>query len=88
MTKNPARRLGCSDGETAIRTHLFFKEMDWDALELRKVRPPFRPRVVSILFLFKIRGQFTNFSRFPKICREALAMQSTLIQNLQKRNQY
>lgn len=46
MTKNPARRLGCSDGETSIRTHPFFKDMDWEALEQRKVRPPFRPRVV------------------------------------------
>lgn len=48
MTKNPARRLGCtSDGENQIRTHTFFKDMDWDALENRKVKPPFRPRVVS-----------------------------------------
>ena len=47
MTKNPARRLGCVDGENQIRIHTFFKDMDWDALELRKVRPPFRPRVVS-----------------------------------------
>lgn len=48
MTKNPARRLGCTtDGENQIRTHTFFKDMDWDALEQRKVKPPFRPRVVS-----------------------------------------
>jgi novel protein kinase C epsilon type len=49
MTKNPAKRLGCnSDGENHIRSHAFFKEMDWDALEQRKVKPPFRPRVVSV----------------------------------------
>lgn len=48
MTKNPARRLGCVDGENAIRNHPFFKDMDWDALEQRKVRPPFRPRVVNL----------------------------------------
>jgi novel protein kinase C epsilon type len=48
MTKNPAKRLGCSnDGENQIRSHAFFKDMDWDALEQRKVKPPFRPRVVS-----------------------------------------
>jgi len=52
MTKNPARRLGCvtaHGGETAIRSHAFFKEIDWDALELRKVKPPFRPKIVSQL---------------------------------------
>lgn len=49
MTKNPARRLGCvvSQGvEAAIRIHPFFKEIDWEALEARKVKPPFRPKIV------------------------------------------
>lgn len=46
MTKNPARRLGCTGSETQIRSHAFFKDLDWEALELRKVKPPFRPRVV------------------------------------------
>lgn len=52
MTKNPSRRLGCvtaQGGEAAIQTHSFFKEMDWTALEQRKVKPPFRPRIVSAL---------------------------------------
>ncbi|XP_035896199.1 protein kinase C isoform X2 [Anopheles stephensi] len=44
MTKNAAKRLGCTDGENQIRSHPFFKDMDWEALEQRKVRPPFRPR--------------------------------------------
>ncbi|XP_015916612.1 calcium-independent protein kinase C [Parasteatoda tepidariorum] len=48
MTKNPAKRLGCvtSQGcEEAILHHSFFKEVDWDALENRKVKPPFRPKI-------------------------------------------
>lgn len=51
MTKNPLRRLGCvqSQGsEDAIRAHPFFREIDWDALEARKVKPPFKPRIVSV----------------------------------------
>jgi novel protein kinase C epsilon type len=55
MTKNPARRLGCIDGEDSIRKHPFFKDMDWDLLEQRKVRPPFRPKVVSYIPLQSIR---------------------------------
>ncbi|KAI1711445.1 protein kinase domain-containing protein [Ditylenchus destructor] len=48
MTKNPLRRLGCvqSQGsEDAIRAHPFFREIEWDALEARRVKPPFKPRI-------------------------------------------
>lgn len=57
MTKNPSRRLGCvvSQGcEAAIQQHAFFKEMDWVALEQRKVKPPFRPRIVSSMYFFTV----------------------------------
>lgn len=48
--KSPARRLGCGD-ETQIRSHAFFKDLDWKALEQRKIDPPFRPKVVRILMI-------------------------------------
>ena len=50
MTKNPAKRLGCvvvQGGEDAIPAHPFFKEIDWQALEARRVKPPFKPKIVS-----------------------------------------
>lgn len=51
MTKNPARRLGCTGNENQIRSHPFFKDLDWAALELRRVDPPFRPKVVCFHFV-------------------------------------
>lgn len=52
MTKNPLKRLGCvasQGGEDAIRAHPFFKDMDWEALVARKVKAPFKPKIVSLV---------------------------------------
>ena len=49
MTKNPAKRLGCvvtQGGEQTILNHAFFKDIDWDALQAKKVKTPFRPKIV------------------------------------------
>ncbi|CAD5224336.1 unnamed protein product [Bursaphelenchus okinawaensis] len=63
MTKNPLRRLGCvqSQGsEDAIRAHPFFREIDWDALEDRRVRPPFKPRIKNRRDVNNFDADFTK----------------------------
>ena len=49
LTKNPLKRLGCvpSAGEHAIRNHPFFHEINWDLLQAKKLKTPFKPKIVS-----------------------------------------
>ena len=52
MQKNVSKRLGCvtaHGGEEAIKHHSFFRDVKWKDLEDRKIKPPFRPKIVSLL---------------------------------------
>ncbi|XP_058799854.1 protein kinase C [Phymastichus coffea] len=63
MTKNPARRLGCAaanGGESAIRSHPFFQNMDWEALEARKIKPPFKPKIKNKKDAVNFDAEFTK----------------------------
>lgn len=60
MTKNPAKRLGCMSsqgGEKAILIHPFFHEkINWELLEQKAVKSPFKPKIKS-------KTDSTNFDK-------------------------
>ncbi|XP_063222586.1 protein kinase C isoform X2 [Bacillus rossius redtenbacheri] len=63
MTKNSLKRLGCvaaQGTEAAIRVHPFFREIDWDALENRRVKPPFKPKIKSKKDALNFDAEFTK----------------------------
>ncbi|XP_067012348.1 protein kinase C isoform X2 [Anabrus simplex] len=63
MTKNPAKRLGCvvaQNTEAAIRVHPFFRDIDWEALEQRRVKPPFKPKIKSKKDALNFDAEFTK----------------------------
>jgi RAC serine/threonine-protein kinase len=48
LVKEPAKRLGgCPEGAKEIMRHVFFETIDWDALQEKKIVPPFKPQVLN-----------------------------------------
>ncbi|GAB1298664.1 Protein kinase C delta type [Apodemus speciosus] len=55
--RDPDKRLGVTGN---IRTHPFFKTINWSLLEMRKVEPPFKPRVKSASDYSNFDPEFLN----------------------------
>ena len=49
LHKHPGHRLGCNPktGAEDIKGHVFFKSIEWEKLERRELKPPFKPKIVS-----------------------------------------
>ena len=48
MRKNPDRRLGSSERDAEdVKKQAFFRNVFWEDLLMRKIKPPFIPTVVS-----------------------------------------
>jgi novel protein kinase C epsilon type len=63
MQKSVSRRLGCvaaHGGEDAIKHHLFFKEIKWEALEERKIKPPSKPKIKNKRDVLNFDPEFTK----------------------------
>uniref|UniRef100_A0A674NMX9 protein kinase C n=1 Tax=Takifugu rubripes TaxID=31033 RepID=A0A674NMX9_TAKRU len=59
LNKDPKDRLGCQAqmGFTDIKSHTFFRSIDWDQKE---VTPPFKPQILDDYGLENFDTQFTN----------------------------
>ena len=42
------KEIRCMEEVEPIRGHAFFREIDWNLLDRRKLKPPFKPQVVCV----------------------------------------
>mmetsp|Transcript_25928 Transcript_25928/g.19546 ORF Transcript_25928/g.19546 Transcript_25928/m.19546 type:complete len:104 (+) Transcript_25928:704-1015(+) len=53
LEKKPKSRLGYN-GAKDVMNHPFFKKINWEDLEAKRVNPPYKPRLQSIIDLSNI----------------------------------
>lgn len=61
FTHDPDKRLG-TGGTDKIKSHPFFKNIDWEAILQKKIKPPFIPRISSDSDVKYIDSEFTNLN--------------------------
>jgi len=60
LQRDPKRRLGNHGGDE-IKKHPFFaRYIDWNRLIAKKIQPPFKPSVESVLDVANFDSEFTN----------------------------
>ncbi|KAH7890401.1 kinase-like domain-containing protein [Phlebopus sp. FC_14] len=60
LQRDPTRRLGANGGEEIKRHPFFAKYVDWNLLLHKKIQPPFKPSVESVLDVANFDPDFTN----------------------------
>ena len=62
LTKNPVKRLGTNPirGEEDVKSHPFFRRIDWERVAAREVQPPFKPKIKHRKDVSNFDPQFTS----------------------------
>ncbi|XP_059672091.1 protein kinase C theta type isoform X2 [Gavia stellata] len=77
FVREPERRLGARGN---IRQHAFFREINWEALEERRMEPPFKPRVKSPSDCSNFDKEFLNEK--PRLSCADRALINSMDQNM------
>ncbi|KAK3581241.1 hypothetical protein CHS0354_032961 [Potamilus streckersoni] len=60
LERNPVERMGMPGSPAGpVRSHPFFRNMDWEKLEKRQIDPPFKPKIKSDSDISNFDSDFT-----------------------------
>jgi hypothetical protein len=55
----PAERIGCREaGVAEIKQHPFFRSIDWDAIYMKEIAPPFVPTIKEVSDVSNVDPEF------------------------------
>lgn len=78
LMKNPLERLACSGNDSNIRKHVFFRKINWEKLEQRRIQPPFIPNMVNVQCSVYNKISISNIqSTHDSILKENMQQTST-----------
>jgi protein-serine/threonine kinase len=60
LNRNPKHRLGATDDAEELKSHPFFADIDWEALQKKLISPPFKPKLKSETDTSNFDPEFTN----------------------------
>jgi serine/threonine protein kinase len=61
LERDPKRRLGSGEGDAKeIKEHAFFSEIDWQKMEKKELKPPFKPKVENAEDVQNVEDEFVQ----------------------------
>ena len=60
LNRNPKHRLGAKRDAEELKEHVFFADIDWNAMMNKMVVPPFKPKLKNIRDVSNFDPEFTN----------------------------
>ncbi|KAA8587742.1 hypothetical protein FQN60_016604 [Etheostoma spectabile] len=77
LRRSPERRLGAGERDAEeVKKHLFFRNMDWNGLLAKKVKPPFVPTIQGANDVSNFDDEFTSEAPILTPPREPRALNS------------
>jgi serum/glucocorticoid-regulated kinase 2 len=80
LQRNPEQRLGASGADDIKRHPFFARHIDWPRLLARKIQPPFKPNVESVLDVANFDTEFTSEAAQDSVVEDSALSQTVQAQ--------